>query len=147
MPQPYVSVWDGKFIQFREYNQAVTDALAGLVQIFAGPRGWLPGWQMADSREFPLAATPAPTLASIAPTGAEQNTGNVTVTLTGTNFNESDQVYVDGVATPSVVVNATTATVVVSTAGAPRAIPIKVADAYNRETAVRNFTTTATPPP
>lgn len=145
MTQPYVSVWDGKFIQSREYNQAVTDALAGLVQIFDGPRGWMPGWQMADSRDFPLAATPAPTLTSIAPTGAEQDTGNVTVTLTGTNFNEDDQVEVAGVATGSIYVNSTTITVVVSTAGAPRVIPILVTDAYDRDTVTRNFTTTATP--
>lgn len=136
-----VTVWDGKFIQHREKAQAEADLAAGLVQIFAGPQGYIPGFMMAMGSSFPLPAHPAATLDSLAPNTAVQNTGNTEITLTGTNFRVSDTVLVDGAPYPSIPVSDTTKTISINVAGA-KVYAVAVRDAAGRTTAEQDFTVT-----
>lgn len=145
MPQPYVTVWDGKFLQFRERSQAITDALAGLVQIFTGPTGYQPGFFMADPHNFPLPATPSPTLTSIAPSSGEINSGTKALTLTGTNFTDADVVKANGVVIPHSYVNPTTITATLPASASAGTVPILVEDPYGRQSVARNFTWNALP--
>jgi hypothetical protein len=145
MAQDPVTFWDGKFLQFRARAQAITDALAGLGQIFTGPTGYQPGFTMADPSEFPLPATPAPTLTSINPATAEVNTGTHAIVLTGTGFTDADIVTFDGVNQTSVFVNATTINATIPTRATAGTIQVAVKDAFGRVSANRAFTYTAAP--
>lgn len=139
-----VTVWDGIKLFFMAEADAITAALAGTVQVWDGPRGYRPGYYMAEASEFPLAATPAPTLTLLTPDFAVQNTGDATVRLTGTGFTTDSEVRLDGVSVSSVYISATAIDVLIPTDEGVGLVGVLVRDAYQRETVELDFAVSAT---
>lgn len=138
------TVWDGKFIRFMEAALAQTEMLAGRVQIWAGGQlGYEPGFMMKYPDEFPFAADPPPTLASINPATAAVDTGAHPIVLTGTGFVADDDVLFNGVVVASTFVNATTYNATIPASSNAGATQVTVRDSYGRSTAAQAFTYTA----
>jgi hypothetical protein len=144
--QPYVTVWDGKFIQTMEQSAALAAAQAGTVQVWDGPRGYLPGWKMAESSDFPLAPVtlPAPTLTALTPDTAEQDVDPIEFVLSGTDFNNDTIVVIDGTDVPSVLVGPTELRATMNRLVAHDA-QVHVRDALDRVSATLEFIITPAP--